>query len=313
MAETVAFGKDNIQLPYRRFLADSAAGLVAIAMVVLAYYAFGTRRLGTPTEVKVFLLLMLFLLATPIGFAANAVSWIVLGNAVALVERFCFTQTREGATLFVTSHIATARQMKLLTDRFALTADNFRETGSLFRDLMESDVLAKLAPPSNARELMIFLRNMGLFAFVAAMVTMAATQGRQRHGIAGIVAVITCIGLSLRMPSRGHKFMSVRTLSTVAAVGAGVAGVLFLLLNSSKPSLPVALLAVSALAVIIAGIVDYYHYSYVLLHTYFALEALSITIDPSADRDTELMKAGSALFREAMKTARAGESAPHLV
>jgi len=68
--------------------------------------------------------------------------------------------------------------------------------------------------------------------------------------------------------------------------------------------LPIALIAIAALAVVIAGVVDYYHYSYVLLHTYFALEAFGIKIDHSADRSAELMKAASALFGEATKIAR---------
>jgi hypothetical protein len=66
MTDNVSFGKDSIQLPYRRFLADSAAGFVAVGVFVFSYYASGSRHLGTPTEVKVFLLFILFLLATPI-------------------------------------------------------------------------------------------------------------------------------------------------------------------------------------------------------------------------------------------------------
>jgi hypothetical protein len=304
MADTVEFGKDSIQLPYRRFLADSAAGLVAIAAVVLTYYVFGSHRLGAPTEVKIFLLFVLFLLATPIGFAANAISWIILGNAIALVERFCFTQTTADSNIFVTSHVALARQMQTLTNRFALNADNFRETGSLFRDLMESDILAKLAPPSNARELMIFLRSMALFAFVAAMVVLAATQTPQRHEFTVAVGLAICIALSFRVPSGWRRLSRLRLVLSIGLVVTSVVGVVLLVSNSSKPWLPITLIVISVLAVLVAGIVDYYHYSYVLLHTYFALEALGIKIDGSADRSAELMKAASALFGEATKIAR---------
>jgi hypothetical protein len=79
--------KEGIKLSYSRFLGDSATGLVVELVATLSYYypIFGKSlkdavQQPIGTEAKIFLLVLLFLLSTPIGLVLNATGWYLLGG-----------------------------------------------------------------------------------------------------------------------------------------------------------------------------------------------------------------------------------------
>lgn len=90
MAQSFELTKEGIKLSYLRFLSDSAAGFVVLLLLALAYSkglplpVLGDSWLDTnaapkSTDVKVFLFVLSFLIATPLGLMLNGVSFFLLG------------------------------------------------------------------------------------------------------------------------------------------------------------------------------------------------------------------------------------------
>src|SRR5213075_4450 len=100
MPDTFGITKDGIQIPYRRFLADSAAGFLIVLIACLSYYWplggfaawHGHASLSMPTEVRILIFVLLFVLATPLGFAVNAASWFMVEQATAAIEQHYFAR-----------------------------------------------------------------------------------------------------------------------------------------------------------------------------------------------------------------------------
>ena len=91
VSQDIEVSKEGIKIPYRLFLSDSAAGYIAILIVIFSYYypIFGKtlqeifphlNNSSISIEVKIFVLLLVFLLSTPLGLAINAFSFIILGS-----------------------------------------------------------------------------------------------------------------------------------------------------------------------------------------------------------------------------------------
>lgn len=91
MAQSFEVTREGLKLSYVRFLSDSAAGLILLLLLSVAYVLkkpmpiVGTDWLGVipkdpSTELKVFLFIMAFILATPLGLMLNGISWFLLGG-----------------------------------------------------------------------------------------------------------------------------------------------------------------------------------------------------------------------------------------
>lgn len=79
----VELSKDGIKISYMRFLSDTSAGYILILFLVLTRGGEIAAKLpqSAVTEAAgVFVFLLLFVLATPLGLAINAVSWFALGG-----------------------------------------------------------------------------------------------------------------------------------------------------------------------------------------------------------------------------------------
>jgi len=87
--ESIELSKDGIKFSYRRYLSDSTPGFILILLLLAAYYHHGgsaAERVSPtflnhrplPDGVKVFVLLLLFLLATPVGVIINVIGWLAL-------------------------------------------------------------------------------------------------------------------------------------------------------------------------------------------------------------------------------------------
>lgn len=96
--QSIELSREGIKLSYLRFLSDSAAGQIVILVGILAYYypIFGTPlKHGLvsemSTEVKILVMVMLFLLSTPLGLAINALSWFLLSPVQLRLQGFWFS------------------------------------------------------------------------------------------------------------------------------------------------------------------------------------------------------------------------------
>lgn len=93
MDETkLELSKEGITFPYRRYLSDSASGFVLILLVSI--FLEKTPSIQNflnkdfPSEVRVFILVLLFLLSTPIGVMINVISWMFLEPLQKPIEKF---------------------------------------------------------------------------------------------------------------------------------------------------------------------------------------------------------------------------------
>src|SRR5713101_2292449 len=102
-SQNIEFSKEGIKFSYRRFLCDGAAGYLVMLFFLFAYYYpifgqplqyFAPSRSPIPQEAKVFLLLIAFLLSTPLGLAINAASWFFLGWCIKRLEKWWFSEGR---------------------------------------------------------------------------------------------------------------------------------------------------------------------------------------------------------------------------
>lgn len=87
-APEIQISKDGLRLSYQRYLADSAAGFLVILIVLLAvnkgvplpFLGHSLESLATLSkDTKIFIFLLLFFLATPLGLVINGLSWFSLG------------------------------------------------------------------------------------------------------------------------------------------------------------------------------------------------------------------------------------------
>lgn len=137
--QNIEFSKEGIKISYLRFLSDSAAGQIAILIVVLAYYfpLFGRplqkaleqgRGSAVPTEVKVLIVVLLFLLSTPLGLAVNAASWFALGWLQVWLQGLWF-----GWSKFPFRHVHREFNTALTSTHFKLSRDNWYERSQLIK------------------------------------------------------------------------------------------------------------------------------------------------------------------------------------
>lgn len=99
MSQTIEAAKDGIKISYLRFISDSTPGYICLFFFGIVFYNklplpfIGTSWISIipsslDTEVKVILLAILFLLATPIGLSLNALGWFLLGAPQVYFVRF---------------------------------------------------------------------------------------------------------------------------------------------------------------------------------------------------------------------------------
>ncbi len=98
-APEIEISKDGLKLSYQRYLADSAAGFVVILAVLfvvskgypLPFFGHSLESLlKLPDNVQLFVFLLLFLLATPVGLFINGLSWFAVGWCRIYLIKFWF-------------------------------------------------------------------------------------------------------------------------------------------------------------------------------------------------------------------------------
>lgn len=99
----IEFSRAGVKLSYLRFLSDSAAGFIVILITIISYYypifgislhqLFPAPSIPISNYVGILVLVLLFLLATPLGLIINASSWIVLGPVKILWAKHWFNKS----------------------------------------------------------------------------------------------------------------------------------------------------------------------------------------------------------------------------
>lgn len=288
MAEQFSISKDSIQIPYSRFLADSAAGLMGIvAAIAVAYLPIVSSKplrvliLATPhpgvgSEVKVFVLIALFLLATPLGFAVNAVSWLTLSQVIARIEMACFKRT-DTASIFAIWYVSVARHSLELASELSIDATSFPQSLWLLRDAMESPGLVRYNRESQVRGLVIFLRNGALFSAVGAFTALYfALAGSWPRAVLALGAVASAIILLARWDSPAPVRHGIRAAGVAALTCLLVA--VYIAWPSALAVRAVGFFSLAVILVAIAGVIGYYNYCAVLVNVHLAAAALGVTL-----------------------------------
>ena len=290
MADNFSVSKDSLQLPYRRFLADSAAGLSLLLLGIAAYYlpVVSDRPLralwngymsatglgGISTEAKVFTFFLLFLLATPIGFAVNAVSWLLIDYPICGVERLYFRWARDDGRMFPLWDVTKARFGTTLTSYFGLTEENFNQAGWFFRDVLEAYVPDRFETQTHIKGLVVFLRNLTLFTIILAFVSLGQAVGRRAVLAFVVVAAAgTIVLLVSRWGADKKHDQKVRIRFNRIAIGVTSVSLMvayWCSTSSMWAMRSVALLLSSIVLIAIIGMVEYYYHDAILLHAYFA-------------------------------------------
>jgi hypothetical protein len=276
MSESVNVTKDSIQIPYRRFLSDSAAGLAAILLGIGAYYR---PLLGTPlnrvlaigtvgSQVKVFSLLLLFLLATPIGFAVNAISWFIFGQAIAYIERMCARLGAGDAWLFPIEDVAGSRCTAFIRGELPGNEMTFDHLASLLREVLDMPQLARLCPETQVRGLVYFLRNLGLFASIIGFARLASAQVHPVRSV--VLALLIVLTLTMRWNWIARKPAFIKWI----AAGVMLAATFFSVYGTTFSASSAWCMVASVALVLLAGLVGFYNGCDILLHWYIAGVAL---------------------------------------
>jgi hypothetical protein len=300
LREDIHISRDGIRIPYRRLLSDSAAGVVFFLLLVVSYrFPLFTREaihqtltalspgsLDLGREVKVFLLIAAVLLATPVGFAINAVSWALLGQVISEVERVCAERNLHGTTLmFPAWDCAGSRCVPDLAARFGIQSD-FPQATSLLREVLETPVLAEWEPGSEVRGLVILLRNGALFLlFGGALALYSAQSTLFPRGVCAVVAFVLALCLTRRWPSPMEKSERIlRAAMSIVIIG----GCGYLSFEAGDPDLvgrSMALVAGASMTALLAGIVGYYNSCDAVLHAHFAAASIGIPLQNSGAAD----------------------------
>lgn len=264
--------KDSIQVPYRTFLADSASGL-ALSLILMACYALPVLTeeplrkdvvLGFGTEARVFIFVALFLLATPIGFTLNALSWLLLNQTVAAIEKWCSRRSAE--KLYSVWSVAKSRQAECVQKAFGADEKNFTETGWFLAELLDAPQLAAFAPYTHVRGLSIFLRNIAMLLLAASAVSLYVGHRTAWAAITvAIVVVLASTALMLRWSNHG-MIIAAFALATILAVTVALVP-----MCHPRFAWQAVMLAIAAVVLVgVIGLIGYYHYTLIMLHAYFA-------------------------------------------
>lgn len=91
--------REGIKLPYLRYLSDSGPGFIALLSIIAAYYFYidqstladvQKKVLAIPKEIWLFIGLLSFFIATPLGLVLDAIGWIFLGLIESSMIRLWF-------------------------------------------------------------------------------------------------------------------------------------------------------------------------------------------------------------------------------
>jgi len=183
--ESIEISKDSIKISYIRYLADSAPGFILIGALVWSAYS-GSPEMGglacflrspdVPTEVRAFFLLIVFLLATPVGLLVNALGWFILGKIQSRGATFWFRaavsddEGRDLAQLLMASTNESSR-LDLLTAAFGLDESNFYKRTRLLANALDVHCPSAVSGLSHVRGLMFFVRS---FTLLCALATLAS-------------------------------------------------------------------------------------------------------------------------------------------
>jgi hypothetical protein len=145
----IEISKDGLKLSYQRYLADSAAGFVVILAVLfvvsmgypLPFFGHSLESLMKLSDnVKVFIFLLLFLLAMPLGLLINGVSWFLFGWCQIYLIKIWFRFPEQWYSPFFPTKTAfqytELAKFFQINDQYEIQGKSIYELSELFEDYL---------------------------------------------------------------------------------------------------------------------------------------------------------------------------------
>lgn len=196
MAEKIKVSKEGIEIAYRRFLSDSGAGFIILLILILAYYypVLGIPLKNThlsemfyplPPELIIFICILLFVLASPLGLATNALSYFIFYSLTLRLEEYCY----DSNSLFIkpTKEIYHFEELKSF---FRLKKDQWYENAFEIEMVMETHHPELMEPISWLKGTHIFFRNVAILSLPLFLGSLYISSAKLLSSSASIISII---------------------------------------------------------------------------------------------------------------------------
>lgn len=160
-------------MAYRRFLSDSGAGFLILLIFILAYYfpVIGIPLKDTslsemfyplPSVLLILICILLFVLASPLGLATNALSYYLFYFHTLRLEEYCYGSNSR--FIKPTKNVFSCK--KDLRPFFKLEKDQWLEDAAKIKNAMETHHPELMEPISWFEGTRIFFRNVALLSLL---------------------------------------------------------------------------------------------------------------------------------------------------
>ena len=181
----IELSKDGIKFPYRRYLSDSSPGFIFILLSIALYHDGTVTIAGIPgrdfvprleaPELKAFVFLLLFLMATPTGVIFNVIGWVTLEWLQKRIEMYIFREKPYLMSFLNFIRFKKANGFKQeygfeeCIKKFHIKEDQWFERIRTLEIALIKDFPEKSEAIEALRGIAILLRNLALIAFCGAV------------------------------------------------------------------------------------------------------------------------------------------------
>lgn len=194
---SIDISEKGIKFDYARYMADSAPGFVTLLLIILNFQVPvitvqpfpATLLTHSSKEIKSYVGIILFLLATPIGLVINAAGWFLLGWLQHCAERISF-----GAN-FLLKTTKREFQIEAATKTFGLNSSNWIGKSREIANSLQNEFPEIYTGYRYIEGGRIFCRNMAFIALAVGV--LRAIDGDRNCYILGICFLMSMVFMML--------------------------------------------------------------------------------------------------------------------
>jgi len=169
MKNSIEISNKSIKLSYRRFISDTAIGLLTIAIILFLFHDSNNIFFKNSSIAdKIFVYTLIFILTTPLGLLVNISSWILFGffqyflskdivlklEKLSLIGKFIFYSTNE------------KYQIQDIKNIFLLNKTNFYRIVKKIETFLDIFMPDSISYKENLIGMRIFYRNISFILFI---------------------------------------------------------------------------------------------------------------------------------------------------
>lgn len=172
--EHIELSGQGFKFSYRRFVSDISAGVIVTLMTISFYYTKIQEFSQQNNYLVTFILVLLFFISIPVGFAINAISWFIFGGTIYKLEEFWFERDITSPYFvyrfakrfrnFLVRGTDTAHDFSNCIKFFGFKKENWNSQTKELENILETYFPDKIKDFADATGLEIFFRNMMLLS-----------------------------------------------------------------------------------------------------------------------------------------------------